>query len=116
MVAFPRRGKTWWADLGELRGSEPGHRRPVLIVQEDHFNQSQLAMVIVLSLTSNLRYENFPGNVLLPQAESGLEKDSVINVTQLTTIDKSWLDVYIANVSNAIMRQVEAGFSLVLGI
>lgn len=116
MVASLQRGEIWWADLGKPRGSEPGHRRPVLIVQADHFNQSQLATVIVLSLTSNLRYENFPGNVLLPQAESGLEKDSVINVTQLTTIDKSWRDVYIANVSNAIMRQVEAGFSLVLGI
>ena len=75
MVSMPRRGEIWWVDLGEPRGSEAGHRRPVLIVQEDHFNQSQLATVIVLSLTSNLRYENFPGNVLLPKAESGLGKD-----------------------------------------
>ena len=116
MVTVPRRGEIWWADLGEPRGSEPGHRRPVLVVQEDHFNQSRLATVIVLSLTSNLRYENFPGNVFLSSMESGLEKDSVINITQLTTIDKSWLDTYVADVPRSTMMQVEAGLSLVLGL
>jgi mRNA interferase MazF len=116
MVSVPRRGEIWWADLGEPRGSEPGHRRPVLIVQEDHFNQSQLATVIVLSLTSNLRYETFPGNVYLPHAESGLGRDSIINITQLTTIDKSWLDGYVSTLPVATLAQVEAGLSLVLGL
>lgn len=74
MVATLYRGQIWWADLGEPQRSEPGHRRPVLIVQEDHFNQSNLATVIVLSLTSNLRYQQFPGNVLLLKADSGLER------------------------------------------
>ena len=114
MVNTPRRGEIWWADLGEPQGPEPGHRRPVLIVQEDHFNQSQLATVIVLSLTSNLRYENFPGNVFLPSVESGLEKDSVINITQLTTIDKSWLDAYVSDLSPSTMVQVEAGLGMIL--
>ncbi|MCE7989533.1 MAG: type II toxin-antitoxin system PemK/MazF family toxin [Caldilinea sp. CFX5] len=116
MVRTPRRGEIWWADLGELRGSAPGHRRPVLIVQEDHFNQSQLATVIVLSLTSNLRYAHFPGNVALSWVDSGLEKDSVINITQLTTVDKSWLDTYVADLPASIMLQVEAGLSLILGL
>jgi len=112
----PRRGEIWWADLSEPRGSEPGHRRPVLIIQEDHFNQSQLATVIVLSLTSNLRYQHLPGNLFLSSMESGLEKDSVINITQLTTIDKSWLDAYVVELPVTVMIQVEAGLGLVLGL
>ena len=116
MVAMPRRGEIWWSDLGEPQQSEPGHRRPVLVVQEDHFNQSNLATVIVLSLTSNLRYQQFPGNVFLPRAQSGLEKDSVINITQLTTIDKSWLETHVTDLPASVMTQVEAGLSLVLGL
>ena len=116
MVATPRRGQIWWSDLGEPQQSEPGHRRPVLIVQEDHFNQSNLATVIVLSLTSNLRYQHFPGNVFLSKARSGLEKDSVINLTQLTTIDKSWLETHVSDLPASLMVQVEAGLRLVLGL
>jgi mRNA interferase MazF len=115
-MVSPRRSEIWWADLGEPRQSEPAHRRPVLIVQEDHFNQSNLATVIVLSLTSNLRYQHFPGNLVLSRAQSGLEKDSVVNMTQLTTIDKSWLEEYVTELSPAIMSQVEAGLRLVLGM
>lgn len=111
-----RRGAIWWADLGEPGGSEPGYRRPVLIVQEDHFNQSNLATVLVLSLTSNLKYQNLPGNVLLPRTYSGLAKDSVINVTQLTAIDKAWLDEYVADAPALIMAKVDHGLSLVLGL
>lgn len=116
MVTTPHRGEIWWADLGEPRNLEPGYRRPVLIVQEDHFNQSNLATVIVLALTSNLRYRGFPGNVFLSQAQSGLEKNSVINLTQLTTIDKSWLDEYVSDLPAELMVQVESGLSLVLGL
>lgn len=115
-MVSPHRGEIWWADLGEPRQSALAHRRPVLIVQEDHFNQSNLATVIVLSLTSNLRYQHLPGNLFLPRAQSGLEKDSVVNVTQLTTIDKSWLEEYVAKLSPVVMSQVEAGIKLVLGL
>ena len=88
----------------------------MLVVQEDHFNQSNLATVIVLSLTSNLRYQHFPSNVFLSKARSGLEKDSVINLTQLTTIDKSWLETHVSDLSASLMVQVEAGLRLVLGL
>lgn len=115
-MVTPRRGEIWWTDLGEPQRSEPAHHRPVLIVQEDHFNQSNLATVIVLSITSNLRYQHFPGNVLLPRAISGLEKDSVINVTQLSTIDKAWLEAYVTELPTAVMVQVEHGLTLVLGL
>ena len=116
MVTELRRGAIWWADLGEPGGSEPGYRRPVLIVQEDHFNQSNLATVIVLSLTSNLRYQNMPGNVLLPRTKSGLAKDSIINVTQLVTIDKHWIEEYVADAPASVMVQVDQGLSLILGL
>ncbi len=116
MVGTPRRGEIWWADLGEPTDSEPGYRRPVLIVQEDHFNQSNLATVIVLSLTSNLRYQDFPGNVFLPHGQSSLGKDSVVNITQLATIDKSWLVEFVADLPASIMAQVDGGLRLVLGL
>lgn len=116
MVATLYRGQIWWAGLGEPRQSEPGYRRPVLIVQDDRFNQSNLATVIVLSLTSNLRYGNFPGNVVLSRAESRLAKESVANVTQLATIDKSWLDEYISDLPSSVMERIDHGLSLSLGL
>ena len=116
MVATLHRGQIWWADLGEPRHSEPGYRRPVLVVQDDQFNQSDLATVIVLSLTSNLHYGDLPGNVVLSRAETGLAKDSVANVTQLATIDKSWLDDYISELSDSIMARIDHGLSLALGL
>ncbi|MFZ4657733.1 MAG: type II toxin-antitoxin system PemK/MazF family toxin [Caldilineaceae bacterium] len=115
-MVTPRRGEIWWADLGEPRGSQPGYRRPVLIIQDDHFNRSHLATVIVLSLTSNLRFQNVPGNLLLNKADSGLAKDSVINVTQLTTIDKAWLDEFVTDLPKPFMMQIDASLSLVLGL
>ncbi len=87
-----KRGEIWWADLGEPVGSEPSLRRPVLIVQDDHYNRSRLATVIVLSITSNTRLSEMPGNISLTREESNLPKESVINVSQIVTIDKSWLE------------------------
>lgn len=115
-MVTPQRGEIWWADLGEPRGSQPGYRRPVLVVQENHFNRSQLATVIILSLTSNLRFQNIPGNLLLRKADTGLAKDSVINVTQLTTIDKAWLDELVTTLPRSIMALVDVNLSLVLGL
>ena len=77
-----QRGEVWWADLGEPRGSEPGYRRPVLVVQNDAFNRSRLQTTLVVGLTSNLCLVEAPGNVLVPAKASGLPKDSVANVTQ----------------------------------
>lgn len=112
----PFRGEIWWADLGEPRGSEPGYRRPVLIVQDNHFNRSNLATVIILSLTSNRKYENVPGNVFLPKEQSGLSKDSVVNATQFTAIDKAWLDEIVSELPRHLMDEVDRSLSLVLGL
>ena len=111
-----QRGQIWWADLGEPQGSQPGYRSPVLIVQEDHFNQSRLATVIVLSLTSNLRYQDLPGNIYLSKQHSGLAKDSVINVTQIAALDKVWLDEFVGELPWSIMVQVDDGLRLILGL
>ena len=115
-MVIPGRGEIWWADLGEPRSSGPGYRRPVLIVQEDHFNRSNLATVIVLSLTSNRAYGDVPGNIILPKEQSGLSKDSVINATQLTTIDKTWLDEFVVELPRHLLNEVDRSLSLVLGL
>jgi len=87
-----------------------------LIVQEDHFNQSNLATVIVLSLTSNLKFQDMPGCIFLSAKDSGLTKDSVINTTQLVTVDKVWLDDLVGDIEWSIMAQVDESLRLVLGL
>ena len=76
-----QRGQIWWADLPELRRSEPGYRRPVLVVQADSFNRSLIQTAIVAALTGNLELADVPGNVLLPARSTGLPRDSVANVS-----------------------------------
>jgi mRNA interferase MazF len=110
-----RRGEIWWAELGVPRGSEPGFRRPVLVVQQDAYNETRLATVIVLSLTSDMRYGELPGNVLLTEAQSGLDKASIVNVTQVTTIDRSWLESRAGKLRKSLMAEVEYGLRQVLG-
>lgn len=111
-----RRGEIWWADLAEPRGSEPGYRRPVLIVQADAFNRSRIATVLCLVLTSNLRLVDAPGNVLVPAKAAGLPKDSVANVSQLVTVDRAFLDEQIGRLPSRFMNAVDAGLKLVLGL
>lgn len=111
-----QRGEIWWADLAEPRGSEPGYRRPVLIVQADAFNRSRIATVLCVVLTSNLRLADAPGNVLIPARSTGLQKDSVANVSQLVTIDREFLDERIGRVGGGLMSSVEGGLKLVLGM
>ena len=84
-------GEIWWADLGEPTGSAPGYRRPVLVVQSGSFNRSRIGTVVCVPLTSNLRWADAPGNVALEGALTGLPKDSVANVSQLTTLDRDSL-------------------------
>ena len=108
------RGEIWWADLPEPRGSEPGYRRPVLVMQSDSFNRSQIRTVIVLIVTSNLRLADAPGNVLLPARLSGLPRDSVVNVSQMLTLDRSFLTEPSGKVSSNVLAEVEAGLRLVL--
>jgi mRNA interferase MazF len=108
------RGSIWWADLGEPRGSEPGFRRPFLIVQADAFNRSRIQTVIGVSLTSNLRLVEAPGNVLVPAKASGLPKDSVANVSQIVTLDRDYLLEPAGKLERGVLRQVEEGLRLVL--
>lgn len=109
-----QRREVWWAELDEPRGSEPGFRRPVLIVQADAFNRSRIRTVLAAILTSNLRLLDAPGNVLLPKRASGLPRDSVINVSQIVTLDRGFLVERVARVPSSVMARVDAGLKLVL--
>jgi mRNA interferase MazF len=109
-----QRGEIWWASLPEPVGSEPGYRRPVLIVQSDDFNRSRIATVIAVVITSNTKLAQAPGNVFLPQKLTGLSKDSVANVSQVVTVDKSMLTERIGSLPSNILEQVEKGLRLVL--
>jgi mRNA interferase MazF len=108
------RGEIWWADLPDPRGSEPGFRRPVLVIQANSFNQSGIRTVIVAVLTGNLRLADAPGNVLLPARVSGLPRDSVVNVSQLLTLDRSFLTEEVGRLPGRLLADVDAGLRLVL--
>ncbi len=110
------RGEVWWAGLSAPRGSEPGFRRPVLVIQSDAFNLSQLRTVLAVSLTANLHLANQPGNVLLPRESTGLPKDSVANLTQLATVDEDFLDHQAGVLPGRLMAQVDNGLRLVLDL
>lgn len=110
------RGEIWWADLAEPIGSAPGYRRPVLVVQADSFNRSRIDTVIVAALTSNLEIANAPGNVLLMRSESGLSRDSVVMISQILAIDRANLTEKSGSLPRAIMRRIESGLRLVLGL
>ena len=111
-----QRGEIWWADLPEPIGSEPGYRRPVLVIQSDDFNRSRIATAIVVVITSNLKLAGAPGNVLLPQNATGLSKDSVANISQVLTIDKRFLTEQIGKLPNHLLEQVEDGLRLVMDL
>ncbi len=95
--------------------SEPGYRRPVLILSADSFNRSAIKTVVAATLTTNLRLAAAPGNVFLPRTELGLGKDSVVNVSQVITLDKTFLEAYVGRVPMEVLEQVERGVKLVLG-
>ena len=109
-----QRGEIWWASLPEPVGSEPGYRRPVLIVQSNDFNRSRIATVIAVVITSNTKLAQAPGNVFLPQKLTGLSKDSVANISQVVTIDKGFLTEKVGTLPVNILEQVEKGLRLVL--
>ena len=111
-----RRGEIWWASLPTPSGSGPGSRRPVLIVQSNPFNDSRIATVIVAVVTSNLALAESPGNVRVGKSESGLSKASVVNVSQIITIDRTVLTQRVRAVPAAIQHRVDEGIRLVLGV
>ena len=111
-----RRGEVWWATLPEPTGSGPGYRRPVLIVQANAFNESRIQTVIVAAIASNLRLAEAPGNVVCRTRETKPPRDSVINVSQLLTVDKALLTERLAALSTGMLRKVEDGLRLVLNL
>lgn len=110
------RGEVWWADLSAPRGSEPGFRRPVLVVQADSFNRSLIGTVVVVAITSNLRLADAPGNVRLSRRDSGLKRDSVVNVSQVLTLDRSYLTERAGRLSDRLLESVESGLRLVMAL
>jgi mRNA interferase MazF len=111
-----QRGEIWWASLPEPTASEPGYRRPVLVIQSDDFNRSRIATVIAVVITSNLKLAEAPGNVFLPKKSTGLAKDSVANVSQVVTIDKSFLTEKVGDIPSHLLEQIEEGLRLSMGL
>lgn len=107
-------GDVYWVDLGELGGSGPGYRHPHIVVQNNVFNRSRINTVVVCALTSNLRRAKAPGNVLLEKGEASLPKQSVVNVSQIFTIDKRYLGEKIGGLSRQRVRQILDGIRLVI--
>ncbi len=108
-------GEVWWSDLGEPTGSEPGYRRPVVIVQCDALNQSRIGTVVCVPLTSNLKWADAPGNVLLSARSTGLSKDSVANVSLIVAIDKQQLTECVGKLPRRQLDLVLNGIDVVLG-
>ncbi len=108
------RGEIWWVDLGIPFGSEPGFKRPVVIIQDDAFNRSNIQTVIVVSITTNLNLADAPGNVFLEKEESGLSKNGVVNVSQISTIDKIRLVDRVSILPQGAMSEIDFGLRLVL--
>jgi mRNA interferase MazF len=111
-----KRGEIWWASLPEPTGSGPGFRRPVLIVQSNPFNSSRIATVVVAVITSNLRLSAAPGNVKIAKQDSGLGKASVVNVSQVLTLDRTLLTEQIRRLSDKKMVEIDQGLRAVLGL
>ena len=110
------RGEIWWASMREPTGSEPGHHRPVIIVSSNEFNQSLIQTVIVAVVTSNLRLVDAPGNFKITKKHSGLSKDSVVNVSQLITLDKTFLTGQIGKLNSKNINFMNEGIKLVLSV
>jgi len=108
-------GEVWWADLGERRGSKSGFRRPVLVIQGDPLNRSRIATVVCVALTSNVKWASAPGNVLLSETTTGLPRESVANVSQIVTLDRSELTERVGKLSKVRLELVLSGVDVVLG-
>ncbi len=111
-----QRGEIWWANLPEPTGSAPGFRRPAVIIQADSFNRSKINSVVVAVITSNTTLASAPGNVLLKPRTSHLPKDSVVNVSQLFTVDRQSLTEKVRTLDRQTMHQIDEGLRLVLAL
>ena len=110
------RGEVWWAQLPDPSASEPGFRKPVVIIQSDSFNRSRIRTIIAVVLTSNLRLAEAPGNLLIPASASGLPRDSVANGSQVITVDRGLLTEKVGRLQSKALRSIEEGLRLVLDL
>ena len=108
-------GEIWWASLEEPAGSGPGFRRPVVVVQCDALNQSRVGTVVCVPLTSNLKWEDAPGNVRLSSKATGLAKDSVANVSLVVAIDRRELTECVGKLTRRHLDQIFSGIDIILG-
>ena len=111
-----RRGQIYWVDLSSSRGSRPAKTRPILVIQSDPYNASQLSTTLAVILTSNTRLAEMPGNVFLPATATGLPRDSVVNITAIVTVDKQDLEDPVGEIPATLMREVDLGLRRVLGL
>lgn len=111
-----RRGEVWWAEVPPPQASEPGYRRPVLIVQANAFNRSRIGTVVVAVITTNMRLAAAPGNVKLGRRQAGLPKASAVNVSQVLTLDRAFLTGRAGALPAPKMDEVDAGLRLVLAL
>ncbi|MGR3218270.1 MAG: type II toxin-antitoxin system PemK/MazF family toxin [Candidatus Anammoxibacter sp.] len=108
-----RQGEIYWIDFGKSKGSEPGYRHPHIVIQNNLFNSSRINTVVVCTLTSNLKRANAPGNVLLAKGEANLQKKSVVNISQIYTVNKADLTEKIGQVSEDRLQQIFEGIKLI---
>lgn len=108
-------GDICWAELPDPTGSGPGLRRPVVVIQGNALNRSRIATVICIPLTSNLRWGNAPGNLMLSTKDTGLSKESVANVSQIIALDRSVLGKVVSRLSPRKVEQLLSGIDIVLG-
>ena len=111
-----KRGEIFLCDFGDPIGSDPGYVRPVVIVQDDRFNKSGIATTVALAMTSQVKYKSHPGCYFIAKEESGLDKDGVINATQMACVDKSQLISVIGSIPDELMIYVENCMKVVLGL
>jgi len=109
-----KQGDIFWVDLGIPGGSEPGYRHPHVVIQNNVFNESKINTVVACAITSNIKRAKAPGNILLKKGEGGLKKDSVVNISQVITVDKSDLIEKTGTLSQFRMRQVIEGIKLLI--
>lgn len=110
------RGEIWWTELGGPHGSGPGYRRPVLVVQADAFNESRIGTVVVVAITPDLRLAEAPGNMRLAPRDSSLPRESVVDISQVVTLDRRFLTERVSRISEKVMEGVNAGLQLVLAL
>jgi len=110
------KGEIWWARLPAPRGSEPGKARPVLVIQADPFNKSAIDTVICAVITSNLNLAKAPANILMEKTDSGLDKSSVINFSQIITLDKSFFTQFVSMLPKVMLTKINCSLKIVLDI